>query len=188
MNVARTYAKVLYETACENKNTPEVAKTCDELERALSQLAGLIKTNHDLRVVLESPIATGKEKSAVLAALGEKLGQPDLLNRFLSLLAAKGRLSSFGEIAALFRVVRLEAEGGIPGQLVSAEAMSESDIESLAQAFSKKLGKRVSFDTATDADLLAGVKVTVGGVTYDGTLRTQLEKLRDQFVSAATNV
>ncbi len=188
MNVARTYAKVLYETACENKAPQEVARTCDELERVLSELAALIESSHELRVALEGPVVSAKEKAALMLAIGERAGQSELMSRFVALLISKGRLSSFAEIAALFRVVRLEAEGGIPGQLVSAEAMTDSDVAGLVQAFSKKLGKKVAFDVSTDAGLLAGVKVTVGGVTYDGTLLTQLEKLRDQFVSAAAEV
>ena len=34
--------------------------------------------------------------------------------------------------------------------------------------------------------ILAGMKVTVNGVTYDGTLRSQLQKLRDQVAMGVT--
>lgn len=77
---------------------------------------------------------------------------------------------------------RLAAQGGIRGSLVAAEAMNPEDIQSLAKAFGKKLGKAVAFQVSTDPALLAGVKVTVNGVTYDGTLRVQLQRLRDGMV------
>ena len=58
---------------------------------------------------------------------------------------------------------------------------TQEDVEALAKAFGKKLNKRVAFHVSTDPSLLAGMKVTVNGVTYDGTLRSQLQKLRDQI-------
>jgi F-type H+-transporting ATPase subunit delta len=82
--------------------------------------------------------------------------------------------------------VRLASEGGILGQVISAEPMDQKDVESLAQSFSKKLGKRVTFKVSVDAALLAGMKVIVSGVTYDGTLQSQLQKLRDQVAAGAT--
>jgi F0F1-type ATP synthase delta subunit len=61
--------------------------------------------------------------------------------------------------------------------------MNEADVKNLAKAFSEKLGKRVAFQSSTEPALLAGLKVTVNGVTYDGTLRSQIQKLRDYFVA-----
>jgi F-type H+-transporting ATPase subunit delta len=84
-----------------------------------------------------------------------------------------------------YNSVRLLAEGGVPGRLVAAEPVSDQDVQGLAQAFSKKLGKKVAFQVSTDPSLLAGMKVTVNGVTYDGTLRSQLQRLRDRLVAGA---
>jgi F-type H+-transporting ATPase subunit delta len=89
------------------------------------------------------------------------------------------------EITHAFNEVRLEAEGGILGRVVSADPMAANDLEDLSKAYSQKLGKRVAFSASVDPNLLAGIKVTVNGVTYDGTLRSQLQRLRDQLVLGA---
>ncbi len=79
-----------------------------------------------------------------------------------------------------FHVIRLAAEGGVAGRLEVAEVISEADVSQLAKAFSEKFGKKVAFRVSQDPSLLAGIKVTVNGVTYDGTLRAQIQKLRDR--------
>jgi F-type H+-transporting ATPase subunit delta len=184
MSVAKAYAKALYETACENRAPAEIVSACDEIEKGLGNLNSLIQSHRELKMVLEAPLATAREKTAIVADLSRKLVLPDLLTRFMALLASKERLTLLLEVAEVFRVVRLEQEGGIPGRLIAAEPISDEDVSELAQAFSAKLGKRVAFTVSTEPALLAGVKVIVNGVTYDGTLRSQLEKLRDQFVSS----
>jgi F0F1-type ATP synthase delta subunit len=47
------------------------------------------------------------------------------------------------------------------------------------------LGRKVAFRVSTDPSLLAGVRVTVSGVTYDGTLKAQLEQLKDKISMAS---
>jgi hypothetical protein len=54
----------------------------------------------------------------------------------------------------------------------------------LSVAFGARIGRKVSFETHEDPSLLAGVKVTVGGVTYDGTMRSQLSRLRETLSRA----
>ena len=123
---------------------------------------------------------------AVVEKLAQAMSLSGALPSFLQLLARKNRLVILGQVRDALHRVRLDAEGGVAGQVVSAEPMDQKDIDSLAQAFSKKLGKRVAFKVSTDPSLLAGMKVTVNGVTYDGTLRSQLQKLRDQVAMGAT--
>ena len=63
------------------------------------------------------------------------------------------------------------------------DPLKDSDVQGLAQAYEKKLGKRVEFQVSVDPGLLAGLKVTVNGVTYDGTLRSQLDRLKENLSS-----
>jgi F-type H+-transporting ATPase subunit delta len=182
MSVAKSYAKALFETLSEQK-TPAVA--VDLLETELDGFIATIDKANDAKIALYSPLTTAREKVAFVQKLSEAMKLSGLLPNFLQLLARKNRLVALKEVREAFHQVRLSAEGGVAGQVVSAEPMDQKDIESLAQSFSKKLGKRVVFKVSTDASLLAGMKVTVSGVTYDGTLRSQLQKLRDQVALGA---
>jgi len=181
MSVANSYARALYETAAtESAGQPQAL---DLIETQMDEMVQLLEQHKEARVALVGPVTTAREKVALVTALSKKSEFVSVLERFLVLLARKGRLRLLQKIREAFTHVRLAAEGGVAGRLVSAETMSEADVEILAKAFSKKLGKRVAFRVSTDASLLAGMKVTVNGITYDGTLRSQLQKLRDRFAT-----
>jgi F-type H+-transporting ATPase subunit delta len=177
--VAKAYAKALYEAARETNTSRE---GMDLLGSQLDNVLTAILSSKAAQNALFGPVATTKEKAAVMASISEACKAPPLLSHFLQLLARRGRLSLLEEITEAFMEVRLSYENSLAGRLIAAESMNDSDVESLAAAFTKKLGKKVVFRVSTDPALLAGVKVTVNGVTYDGTLRAQLQKLRDQFV------
>jgi F-type H+-transporting ATPase subunit delta len=181
MSVAKSYAKALYETAKES------GQPVEPIERELEQFGEILEKSREAHIALCGPVTAAKEKMAATEAIAQKMGLSDTARRFLSLLAKKERLSILREIHEALTEVRLAAEGGVSGKLLSAEPMSASDVEGLAAAFSKKLGKKVAFRFYSDPSLLAGVKVTVNGVTYDGTLRSQLQRLRDQVAAGVSH-
>ena len=175
MSLATSYARALFEAAQEGGMS---ADKLNELDQQLGNFVGMMKESRDLRVVLLGPVMTGKDKVDVIKAISQKAGFSQILQNFLFLLAAKQRLSLYQEIRNAFSDARLAAEGGVSGRLVSAEPMSDAEVSGLATAVGRKLGKKVAFLASTDASLLAGMKVTVNGVTYDGTLKSQLLRLR----------
>lgn len=180
MSVAFSYARALYEAAKEAKVS---AENLDLMEKQLETFSSVMESSRDARTALQAPVTTTKEKISLVEEISKKLGLADLTQQFLILLARKDRMSILREVRDAFNVVRLTEEGGVSGRLEAAEPMSEADIGTLTKAFSQKLGKKVAFRVSTDPSLLAGMKVTVNGVTYDGTLRSQLQKLRDRFVA-----
>lgn len=179
MSVARAYAKALFEAAQEMKASRQ---DLEAYEVQLGEINRVIEISRPTRTALLTPALPSKEKVNLVSAIAEKSGMSKAVTNFLVLLARKERLNLLPEIQEAYRAVSLEADGGILGSLVSAEPMEPSDVDGLARAFSQRLGKKVAFKTATDPSLLAGVKVTVNGVTYDGTLRAQLQRLRDRLV------
>lgn len=187
MSVSKAYARALYQATTEGKPEAEAARLSLEADTQLANVLECVQTSKELKGVFFAPIVTSKEKGLVITELSKKLGLSGLLKNFLILLANKGRLPLLSKIQEEFVSVRLLAEGGIPGKLVSAEQIEPADVEVLSKAFTKKLGKKVAFQISTDAALLAGVKVTINGVTYDGTLRSQLQKLRDRLVVGIAN-
>ena len=184
MSVARSYSKALYETAKEKGLS---GGDLDRIENDLASFAAAMVAHPALEEALVSPVVSASDKVAIVAKTAEKLGLSTLASNFISLAANKNRLGSTGDILDSFKAVRLESEGGIFGSVVSAEALTASDVEDLSKAFAKKLGKKVVFKTAIDPNLLAGMRVTVNGVTYDGSLRSQLQQLRDRLVYGKSN-
>lgn len=179
MSVAQSYAKALYEASREQGAKAEA------IEAAVFAVAGAFSSSKQLRDVLYSPSTNGADRSKVLSALAEKVAsgkEGKLVGVFLNLLSGKGRLRVLPDIADAFKKARVEAEGGVLGEVASADALKQEDLDSLARAFGSKLGKKVVFDTRVDSELLAGMKVTVGGVTYDGTLKNQLTRLKDTLI------
>lgn len=185
MSVARSYAKALYEAAVDSKLK---AADLDAIETELAQVVVAIEGSKEARIVLFGPAFSAKDKQEVVSQLAKKSGFSKLTSQFLQLLAKKQRLSLISQIRDSFSVVRIEMDGGTLGKIVSADPMESGDVDALAQAFTKKTGKKVSFKREVDPTLLAGMKVTVNGVTYDGTLRAQLNKLKDHFVSVGSDL
>lgn len=184
MSVARSYSKALYESAKEKGLS---SGDMDRIENDLASFSAAMASNENLNEALVSPIVSATDKVVIAQKTAEKLGLSKLTTDFVALMAKKNRVSHAGDILDGFKSVRLESEGGIFGSVVSAEELSASDVEELAKAFTKKLGKKIVFKTAIDPTLLAGLRVTVNGVTYDGSVRSQLQQLRDRLVYGKSN-
>lgn len=182
MSLARSYAKALFESLSD----PSHATNFDQTAQDLKKFEALLGESSELRMALLSPGTSAQEKERITKQFSEKQQLSKLGTKFLILLAKKQRLNVLTAIKDAFDVVRLESEGGIIGQVTSADAISEEDVKEIESAFSKKLGKKVSLKTAVDPSLIAGVRVTVSGVTYDGSMKAQLERLKNQFVFAET--
>jgi F-type H+-transporting ATPase subunit delta len=179
MSVSRSYARALLDAATE---TGLKSADLDRIESELAAFSLAMGSSRELNEALTSPVVSKAEKVGIAEAVAAKMGFSPLTARFFSMVARKGRSPVVDEIAEAFTAVRLEGEGATLGAVVSADPLQKEDLEELATAFTRKLGKKVVFKASVDAALLAGLKVTVSGVTYDGSLRSQLHLLRDRLV------
>lgn len=173
MSLARSYAQALLEST--------KPAELEAVRKSLLGLVQLLDASEDLRVSLCAPVTSKKDKFGVIQVLETKLGLPQVLARFLHVVARKGRFAYLSEMYDALETVRLERDGGLLGELTSADEMSPADVLDLAASFSKKIGKKIEFRLKRDPSLLAGLKVTVGGVTYDGSLRAQLSRLEQEL-------
>jgi F-type H+-transporting ATPase subunit delta len=180
MSVAKTYAMALYSVLSSDVAAQERAQS------ELSSVAEVLASRADLRAALGGPVTTPSEKKAVLAALCSKLGCHAQVEKFLDLMVKKGRITEVGAVALAFRAVRVESEGGVMGTLESADPISDADLADLSGALGRRLGRKVSLVAKVNSELLAGLRVNVLGTTYDGSLRSQLQRLKQKFLNTST--
>lgn len=172
MSASKVYAQVLVDVAGA------------EIENVLGELKNfreLFKTNPMMAKVFENPTLPEAEKISIIEAFAGKMQMKPLTVRFLKLIAKRNRFQILEQVFHEVDTLRLAKEGGVAGEIVSAMPLDSAQVTSITQALSKKLNKPVYLKSKVDAGLLAGMRVTVAGTTYDGTVKSKLVQLMEKF-------
>ena len=174
--VATRYAKALLELGIDQGKI-------EAYQTQLSQFAQLVDESADLRNVIINPSVRLSERKAIIDAIAVKLRYDPMVKNFISLLLDKGRLALIREIALAFEEEVDLHLGNLRATVVSAEALADAEVDAVRRAIVRMTGKTVLLDTEVDPSLIGGVVTKIGSVVYDGSIRTQLESLRDQVLA-----
>lgn len=176
---ATRYAKALLDVATSDD---EAAAT----ERHLTTFVDLLATTPDLRQALLSPSVPSKGKHGVVTAVAERVGMSATAVRLLQLLATRDRLSLMPDLLAVYRERLLDRQKVVRAEVRSAVPLTTDAVTAIEARLGAVTGKNVSINAVVDPQLIGGVVATVGGTVYDGTVKTQLEKMRKQLVGAGS--
>jgi F-type H+-transporting ATPase subunit delta len=172
VSISRRYARALLEVALESGQG-------DRILAELEALATEIDAARDLRILLESPIFARSQRREVLAAVAERARLTKTTHDFLMLLVDRDRTALLRQIVRIYRDLADEAAGRVRATVTSPLPLSEAETSELEGALATATGKTVALSTELDPALLGGLVARVGDRVYDGSLKTQLERLRD---------
>lgn len=174
---ARRFARALLDVALAKG---EPARLRDELRQASEMLAA----QKELSQALTHPgLGVERRQRLVKAVFGGR--GSELLNRLLALLAEKDRVALLPEVADAFERAWNEHEGVLTAEAVSAQPLDETERGTLLAALRAATGRAVELKTRVEPAVLGGLVVTLGGRTYDGSIRAQLGLLRERLVRGA---
>jgi F-type H+-transporting ATPase subunit delta len=159
-----------------------MAPALEAAGRDLEAFAQLLREHRDLRAFLANPGVQRAEKEAVLARLTAGLGLGAVVVTFLRLLLEKGRLAQLEVIVRMYRDLMDERLGRTRAEVITAAPLDETTQARLAERLAAVAGKTVVSETRTDAGLLGGMVARMGGTVYDGSLRAQLARVREQLL------
>ena len=174
-SVARRYARALLEIGLE-------AKRLRSLLNEIEKVSESIVTSPELRDVLRNPMVLTSQRKKVLEALTRRLGVTKEVRNACMLLVERGRGDIIPDIARELRVMVDDHEGIVRAEIVSATPLATSYVDQITKALAKATGKKIEVTTKQDKDLIGGVVTRVGGVVYDGSLRTRLSRVREQMI------
>lgn len=174
---ATRYAKALLEVAASDAEAAAV-------DRDLAAVTAALQGHRELRLALTSPSVPAAAKRKIVAAVGDTLGLATSSRRALDLLAQRDRLAEVGDVLAVFRERLLARQKIQRAEVRSAVPLSAEATAAIAARLGAATGTTVRVDTVVDPSLIGGVMATVGSTVYDGTVKTQLEKLRKQLAGA----
>jgi F-type H+-transporting ATPase subunit delta len=135
----------------------------------------------ELRAVLRNPQIDPSQKSRVLEEL---LGEADeLVRNFLRVVADKGRIAEFEEIAAEFERLVAREERRLDVELTTAYDLSDDEARRIVKQIEEASGRKVDATRNVDPGLIGGLVLQAGSLRVDASVRGRLERLRQELVS-----
>jgi F-type H+-transporting ATPase subunit delta len=123
-------------------------------------------------------------KEKVLEGLLAKTKPAKTTANFLRVLLRNNRLTELTEINEKFAAVLAERSGVAAANVTSARPLTEAEKAELQASLARLTGKKVTLNFEIDEKLIGGVVTRVGSTVYDGSVKTQLENLKQQLIGA----
>jgi F-type H+-transporting ATPase subunit delta len=174
--IARVYAEALFEAARDHDKL-------DAMHDELDQFADAVAENRDLQVFLFSPYFSTEEKREGIQRVVVD-ADPELVN-FLELLIEKHRMPAIFRIREQFDDLWAEANKRLEVTLTSAVELDPQIVERVGKEIERQTDRKIDLRSEVDEKILGGLRLRVGNMVLDASLRSKLERLRKE-VAAAT--
>lgn len=176
-SVASTYARAFAAVVLSSHLDADRAKG------GLREIARLVAENTDLRRVWGNPAVPADQKRKLLDAIVEREGIDRRVRNLVAVLIDHRRVQFLERIVEQFEK-ELDAQMGFAeAQVSSARELAGSEKLALEAQVGKITGMKVRAHYGLDASLLGGAVVRVGSTIYDGSVKGQLEKIKEAISS-----
>lgn len=163
-------------------NTATASGKVESVDRDLQMISESFKTHSELRAILRSPVVSPFHKKRILDELWAKTIDPLTLD-FLKVVIHKGRGAYLLEIVEAFNTRYDTQQKFVRVEVTSAVELSERERQSVLEAISTKTQKKALGTFQVNAAVLGGISIRIGDTVMDGTLKRQLEQLRNDLAT-----
>jgi F-type H+-transporting ATPase subunit delta len=175
MSVFSRYARAFADVVLEKKLDPR------QVEDEMGSFVSIVESVPVLRTVWENPSVERGQKQAVLDQIIKRIGGSRMLRNFVAVLIDHRRVAALPEIARQFALDLNERLGLADAEVISARELTDAEKRTLEARVGEITGKKIRARYKTEAQVLGGAVVKVGSTIYDGSIRGQLEKLKQEL-------
>ena len=168
---ARRYARALAEVAVQENRDARV-------QEDLGAFGTVLQASPELVETLVNPAIPFAPKRRIVEELADRLSLVGITVNFILVLLENGRIREYGEYVQAFTEVMDQRAGVVRGVVTSARSLDTEVRGRLEEVLSEISRARVRLSYEEDESLIGGLRVQVGSVIYDGSIRTQLEEVR----------
>jgi F-type H+-transporting ATPase subunit delta len=147
------------------------------------QISSLVRDSKELREVWENPSIPSQQKRGVLDGIVQRGGMSRPVRNFIAVLIDKGRIRLLTEIVMQFAQELNQRLGFAEAEVITARELAESERAALEADLAQVTGKKIRAQYKQDGSILGGAIARVGSTVYDGSVKGQLERIRQQLVS-----
>ncbi len=175
--VTSRYARALADVVADKKL--DYTQTLQQVRSVVE----LTNSSAELRHVWENPAIPAEQKRNLLDAFAGRLGLSKPVRNFMAVLIDHHRVHQLAEIAKLFESEMNDRMGMAEAEVTSARELTAAERAEMEAKISTMTGKRVQAKYTTDTNLLGGAVVKLGSTIYDGSVRGQLQKIKEALSS-----
>jgi F-type H+-transporting ATPase subunit delta len=172
---AARYARALFDVALKESDPVQI-------ERDLASFVGLMSSNVELHGALTNPVIPVSAKRQIVEALAVRLDAAPPARKLLVLLADRDRLAIVPDLVAVYRERLMEHQRVVRAEVTTAAPLSHERVAQIEQRLAALTGRKVDMKTNVDPTIIGGVVTRIGSIVYDGSIATQLTKLRDRLM------
>jgi len=174
---AARYARALLDVVIKEGN-PE------QIEQEASAFADLLVQHPNLERALTNPAVPVSGKRGLVKELSARLTLSPPLAKLLLLLADRDRLVLVPDLVTVYRDRLMDYRQVVRADVTTAEPLAEATVSLLKQRLAQVTGRTVTMTTTVDPSIIGGLVARVGSTVYDGSVATQLHRIKTRLRSA----
>jgi F-type H+-transporting ATPase subunit delta len=168
ITIGRPYAEAVFKSAREKKT---IAAWSEMLKYAAA-----VASEEQVSALISNPSVSAKQVADIFLEIGKnKLNEEG--RNLIMLMADNGRLDILPQVSESFEQLKLQHEGMLDANIVSAFALNGGQLRQLIVMLEKRFKCEINAKVSVDPELIGGVKVEIGDEVLDTSVRGKLEAM-----------
>ena len=163
------YSRALFEVSQESDDL-------DKVENDIKNFKLIYDKNSEVKNFIKDPSQIINEQNKLVNLISDKLNFSKNLQKFLLLLIEKRRIFFVNKIIESFLRLCSRKRGEIKASLISSKELSQTELNEISTDLSKSMGSILKFDYKVDKELIGGLKLQLGSIMIDTSIRNKLKK------------
>jgi F-type H+-transporting ATPase subunit delta len=172
--ISKRYARALFSLGQEDGSFAVYGKELQEFNE-------FYRENADFGNAISNPLYKVEDRKKVLEFVLGKSGFSKLVKNFLNLLLDKNRINAIESITENYGKLTDEALNIAHAEIIIARPLKENALEMVTKSLEELTSKEIKSDIKEDPELIGGIVVKIGDLVLDGSVKAQLEGLKESF-------
>ena len=165
------YSRALFEVLREDGEL-------DKSERDIKNFQSIYRSSLEIKNFFKDPTQSISQQIKIINLLADKLELSTNVKNFFFLLVEKRRIFFINKIAESFLKLCSNKRGEFKASLVSSRELSQSLLDKISNDISTAVGSNIKFDYKVDKDLIGGMKVQLGSIMIDTSIKNKLKQYK----------
>ena len=174
---ANRYALALYELAKENSEL-------EIIEKDINEFLAIYNTSEDLKNFIKNPTQSQSNQLEILKKISIEMSLSKIIKSFLSVLVTKRRIFFLNTIFLNFLSLVSKKRGELKASLISSKKLTNEELKNLSTELSQAMGTTVAFNYKVDETLIGGLKIQIGSLMIDTSIKNKLKKYEQIMLEA----